>query len=302
MKSIICFSCIVLLVSLNAADAAVLRLQSVVASANVSLDGSVDSDQGSVLVEALDPSGSTFASADPIRGEIKVRALASEAGRMSASAFGSIQFTFRAEDGSIFFPEGTFEADFHSSMTRNAVLGIETLGGAAQTVSQHQASVLGGTQGSGLGALIDVTDFVGLPFPRIIEPNPASANSGANVDWSANHLTSSLSSRAFVLEENRSLQFNLAFRAAANITERGLADSDGSNTASFSFTLPEAVTLLDVPQSYTWINATAVPLPGAYLFLMTGLGAFSVLFNRRGKRPTSHSLAAQAAGRIENPA
>ncbi len=286
MKSITCFLGIAVLASSIAADAAVLRLQSVVASASVSFDGSGDSDQGSSLVEALDPIGSTFALADPDNGEIKVRALASEAGRMSTSAVGNIQFTFRAEGGSIFFHEGAFTAAFDSTMTRNAVLGVETIGGAAQSVAQHQASVLGGSQGSGLGALIDVTDFVGLPFPRIIEPNPVTANSGASVDWSVGHLTSNLSSRAFVLEENRTLSFNLAFRAAATITERGLADSDGSNTASFTFSLPEGVTLLDVPESYSWISVTPVPLPAAFLFLLSGLIGFPLVRNVQRKRST----------------
>lgn len=287
LKSITCFLGILLVASSNPTDAAVLRLQTAVASASVSLDGVGDSEQGSTLVEALDPNGSTFALADPDTGEIKVRALAAEAGALSASALGSIRFTFRAEDGAIFFPEGSFQANFDSIMSRNAVLGIETIGGTAQTVSQHQANVFGGTRGSGLGALIDVTDFVGLPFPRIIEPNPVTANSGAMVDWSAGHLTSSLSSREFVLEENRTVTFSLAFRAAAIISERGLADSDGSNTASFSLTLPEAVTLLDAPESYSWITVTTVPLPSAYLLLITGLGGCKLLSRRRRRTATS---------------
>lgn len=287
MKSIIYSLGIALLASSHTTDAAVLRFESVVATANISLDGVVDSNGGTTRVEVLDPNGSTFALADPKRGEIKVRALASEVGALLASAVGNITFTFRAEGGSIFFPEGSFKADFHSLMARSAVAGIETIGGAAQTVSQHQANVFGGTRGSGVGALIDVTDFVGLPFPRILEPNPVTPNSGASVDWSADHLTSSLSSTEFVLEEGRAVTFSLAFRVVAKITEKGLADSDGSNTANFYFTLPEAVTLLDVPESYSWITVTTVPLPSAYLFLMTGLGGFHLLSKCRRGRPTS---------------
>lgn len=283
MQSLIRFFAILFIASANVAEAATLRFQSITASASVSYDGIGVSDQGNDLIEVLDPEGSTFALVDPDTGTIRVRALASEAGRMSASALGNIQIKFRAEGGPIAFAEGAFTADFDSVMTRTAVLGVETLGGAAQTVAQHQASVLGGTQGSGLGALIDVTDYVGFPFLRIIEPNPVAAGSGAAIEWSANHMTSSLSSRAFELDEGRTLTISLAFRAAANISERGLADSDGSHTASFSFALPETVSLADVPQSYTWIGVSTVPLPGAFVFLMTGLGGLSLACRRRSR-------------------
>ena len=106
LKSITFLLGTLLLATSNTTDAAVLRFQTVVASANVSLDGIGESDQGSTLVEAVDPDGSTFALADPNSGEIKVRALASEDGRLSASARGSIRFTFRAEGGGDTFPRG----------------------------------------------------------------------------------------------------------------------------------------------------------------------------------------------------
>ena len=284
MKSLISFIAVLLLAPLSTADAAILRLESTLASANINLDGMVNSNQGSSAVEVNDPDGgSTFALSDPENGVIKVRALASEVDRLSASAVGNMQFTFRAEGGSIFFPEGAFKVDFHSSMSRDAAEGVETIGGTAQTVSQQQASVIGGTQGSRLGALIDVTDFFGLPFPRIIEPNPVTPNSGASVDWSADQLTSSLSSRSFTLEENRALTFDLAFRVVANISEKGFADSNGADTANFSFVLPANVTLLDVPQDYSWIAGSPVPLPSALILLMSGLGWVSVISYPRRK-------------------
>lgn len=265
----------------NSVEATVLRFQSVVAGVSVGYDGMGVSDSGNNFVEAYDPNGSTFATINPNTGEIKFRALASQAGRMETSAKGSIQFSFRPETGPIFFPEGSIKADFHSTMTRNAVLGINTLGGAAQTVSQHQASIFGGSKGSGLSALIDVTDFVGLPFPRIFEPNPVTLNSGAEVDWSAGHLTSSISSNPFLLEEDQTLTFFIGFRAAARITEQGLADSDGSNTVNFSLTLPDNVTLVDVPQSYSWISVATVPLPSTYLFFIAGLGVLHLFRSQR---------------------